>query len=227
MALRVSKILVVDDEKPIVEFLEMGLSAAGYQVVKAYNGLEALQVIRQDQPDLCILDVMMPGYNGFDLCREIRRTQNIPIIFLTAKGEVDDVIRGLDLGANDYLVKPFSFKELMARISARLRDAKSWEGGALSVGDFNIDDQAHEITYLGKALKLSLTEYKLLHCLLLHKNQAMSKASLLDQVWGHDYFGDDNIVEVYIKGIRRKIGDDKFEVIQTVRGLGYKLVVEL
>lgn len=220
------KILVVDDEAPIRDFIQMGLEIEGYQVLTAEDGLKALKMVDSDQPDLVVLDVMLPGYNGFEVCTEIKRTRSTPIIMLTAKDETDDIVRGLQLGADDYLVKPFTFKELSARIHARLRHTCGSLNQVKVVGSFLIDDRAHEITYQGERLQLSLTEYKLLDILVSNKGLVLSKQTLIEKVWGPDFVGDDNIVEVYVKTLRKKIGDRDFSVITTVRGVGYKVVIQ-
>ncbi|URZ07821.1 response regulator transcription factor [Clostridium felsineum] len=219
-------IMVVDDEEHIVEFLKMGLEAEGFKVYTAYNGLEAVKSIKNLNPSLIILDVMLPLMNGFEVCSLIKKNSDIPIIMLTAKDEIDDRVLGLDLGADDYMVKPFSFKELLARINARLRSRLSDTSSKVIIGPFSVDDKAHEITYLNNLLSLSPTEYNLLKYLLLNNNIALSKDQILEKIWGYDFSGEKNIIEVYIRYLRDKISDKDHNIIRTIRGVGYKVVVK-
>lgn len=221
-------VLVVDDEENIINFLTMGLEAEGFKVYSADNGEKAVQMANALSPDIVILDVMLPGMDGYEACQEIKKQVNTSVIMLTAREEVDDRIKGLDLGADDYMVKPFSYRELVSRIRARLRNRE----GLLQVsqevhlGKFKIDQDAHEITYKGRVLTLSVTEYELLKYLLENKGSVLSKTRILDNVWGYDFFGDDNIVEVYIRYLRNKLGDKEHKVILNIRGVGYKINVE-
>lgn len=216
------KILIVDDEESIVEFIKMGLEAEGYIVFYAYDGNTAITMAKQIKPHIVILDVMLPGMNGFQVCTELKKQTDAVVIMLTARGEVDDRITGLNLGADDYMAKPFSFKELLARINARLRNTDNID--VKTIGDFKIDDGAHEITYDGSLLELSPTEYNLLRFLLNNNGIVLSKQTILDKVWGIDFPCDENVVEVYIRYLRNKIGDEDFKIIRTVRGVGYKVV---
>lgn len=218
------KILIVDDEESIVEFIKMGLEAEGYTVFYAYDGNTAITMAKQIKPHIVILDVMLPGINGFQVCTELKKHTDAAVIMLTARGEVDDRITGLNLGADDYMAKPFSFKELLARINARLRNTIPNGEEIKTVGDFKIDDSAHEITYKEKLLELSPTEYNLLRFLLNNNGIVLSKQTILDRVWGIDFPCDENVVEVYIRYLRNKIGDENFKIIRTVRGVGYKVV---
>ena len=220
------KILVVDDEANILQFLKMGLEAEGYRVTTARDGAEAMLRVQEDEPDVVVLDVMIPVMNGFEVCREIKKISDVQVIMLTARDEVDDRVTGLNIGADDYMVKPFSFKELLARIQARLRSRPARPvSEKMDSGLFQVDDMAHEIYYMGQRLALSLTEYKLLNYLLANPGIVLSKQMILDQVWGYDFYGADNIVEVYIRYLRNKLGENGHQLIRTVRGVGYKAVI--
>ncbi|MDP4143352.1 MAG: response regulator transcription factor [Bacillota bacterium] len=219
-------ILVVDDEESIVEFIKMGLEGEGFTVYTAFDGNEAVNAAKAVNPHIVILDIMLPGISGFEVCSEIKKAIKTSIIMLTARDEVDDRVKGLDLGADDYMVKPFSFKELIARINARLRNNFPELTTDNSTGGFNIDDGAHEIYYLGKLLDLTPTEYNLLKYLLANVGLVLSKTTILEKVWGFDFNGEANIVEVYIRYLRDKIGDKEHNIIRTVRGVGYKVIVQ-
>lgn len=219
-------ILVVDDEENIVEFIKMGLEAEGYTVHTAYDGMEAIKKAMNIVPAIVILDIMLPKVNGFEACMEIKKVINTSIIMLTAKDEIDDRVRGLDIGADDYMVKPFSFKELVSRINARLRNSYKEIDEVTIIGDFKIDDKAHEISYKARVLQLSLTEYNILNFLLLNQGTVMSKKTILEKVWGYDFNGEENIVEVYIKYLRDKLHDSDYSIIKTVRGVGYRMVTK-
>jgi len=218
-------ILVVDDEESIVEFIKMGLEAEGYNVYTASNGLEAVSQAIKLNPHIIILDIMLPGMSGYEVCSLIKKSVKSSIIMLTARDDVDDRVKGLDLGADDYMVKPFSFKELIARINARLRNSFPEISDVNRIGEFSIDDGAHEITYCNKILDLPLTQYNLLKYLLLNNGLVLSKSSILEKVWGYDFNGEENIVEVYVRYLRDKIGDKEHNIIRTVRGVGYKVVL--
>lgn len=217
-------ILIVDDEENIVEFIKMGLEDEGYSVYTAFNGIDAVSIAMEIKPELIILDVMMPGMNGYEVCSKIKKSIKTSIIMLTAKDDIDDRVLGLNLGADDYMIKPFSFKELLARINARLRNILP-ENNKVSIGSFTIDDGAHEISFNSKVLNLSPTEYNLLKYLLNNSGLVLSKSTILEKVWGYDFNGEENIVEVYIRYLRDKLGDKKHNIICTVRGVGYKVVV--
>lgn len=217
------KILVVDDEESIVSFIKIGLEELGYDVHCAYDGKTAIDLAIKIRPDILILDIMLPKINGYEVCAKIKEYIDTSIIMLTARYEIDDKVEGLNSGADDYMVKPFSFKELVARINVRLRGKKQEISKSNQIGKFTLNDGAHEITYKDNQLELSPTEYKLLRYLLINNNLTLSKSKILDEVWGFDFFGDQNVVEVYIRYLRRKIDDKKHEVIQTIRGVGYKI----
>jgi two-component system OmpR family response regulator len=219
-------ILVVDDEESITEFIKMGLEAEGFIVHTAYDGNEAVYVAKKVNPQIVILDVMLPGISGFEVCSLIKKSIETSIIMLTAKEDIDDRVKGLELGADDYMIKPFSFKELLARINARLRNSFPELLDVIRAGDFVVDDGAHEISLKGKVLELSLTEYNLLKYFIINNGLVLSKAVILEKVWGFDFNGEENIVEVYVRYLRDKIGDKDHNIIRTVRGAGYKAVVK-
>ena len=223
MPFKKNKILVVDDEQSIREFLTIGLEAEGFEVAWAGDGVAAINLAVAFQPQIVLLDVMLPGMSGFVVCEEIKKFCKTSIIFLSAKDETDEKVKGLNLGADDYLSKPFSFTELLARIHARLRASSPQNSAFQSIGPFIIDDQIHEIRYYGAPLSLSLTEYQLLSYLVINQGIVLSKQQILENVWGIDFIGDDNIVEVYIGYLRRKINDTDFSVVRTLRGVGYKV----
>ncbi|WP_404469428.1 response regulator transcription factor [Sutcliffiella horikoshii] len=218
------KILLVDDEKNILQFLELGLSNEGYKVMTASDGIIAMNLLADFKPHVVILDVMMPGLDGFEVCNMIRKTGvQTSIIMLTARDEVDNRVKGLKIGADDYIVKPFSFEELLARIQARVRNQFPDQFGEVVYGPFRIDDRRKEIEYKGKGLTLSPTEYELLKYLILNHGMVLSKLLILDKVWGYTFQGEDNIVEVYIRSLREKLGDKQHQLIRTIRGAGYRL----
>ena len=219
------RVLVVDDEESITSFIRMGLKAKGYEVETASDGLSGVLRAKSFAPHVVVLDVMMPGMDGLEACREIKRALgvSVSVILLTARGEVEDRILGLETGADDYMGKPFSFVELLARIQARVRQMCPDQADVIATGDFRMDDGAHEIRYKGELLGLTPTEYNLLRHLLLNRGRVQSKDMLLEKVWGYDFDGEANVVEVYVRQIRDKIGDVSRTVIQTVRGFGYKV----
>jgi len=217
------KILLVDDEPNILQFLEMGLQDEGFEVQTAQDGMTAVTLAKHFQPHIVILDVMMPGMDGFEVCRMLKKTENIAIIMLTAKDEVDDRVKGLMLGADDYMMKPFSFEELLARIHARIRNQFPNLVGEVTIGAFLIDDRRKEISYEQRALELTTTEYELLKFMVLNQGLVLSKTTILDKVWGYDFGGDENIVEVYIRSLREKLMDKEHRLIRTLRGSGYRV----
>lgn len=217
------RILLVDDEPHILEFLEMGLRHEGYDVRTAPDGGAALAEAAGYRPHVAIVDVMMPGMDGFEVCRSLKDGREVAVIMLTARDEVDDRVKGLRLGADDYMMKPFSFEELLARIQARLRNQFPQLLGPVTYGAFRIDDKRKEISLRGQALELSPTEYELLGFLLVNHGIVLSKATILDRVWGYDFAGDDNIVEVYVRSLRDKLNDRDHRIIRTLRGAGYRM----
>lgn len=217
------RILVVDDEDSILEFLELGLQNEGFQVMTAGDGMSAVTVAKKFQPHIAVLDVMMPGMDGFEVCKMLKKLDQMAVIMLTAKDEVDDKVKGLTLGADDYMVKPFSFEELLARIHARVRNQFPHLLDEVAMGPFQVNDPRKEIRYNGNPLSLSTTEYELLKYLVTNHGIVLSKSRILDQVWGYDFGGDENIVEVYIRSLRDKLSDSNHEIIRTIRGAGYRI----
>lgn len=217
------KILLVDDEPNILQFLELGLRNEGFEIKSAQDGMAAITLLKEFQPHVAILDVMMPGMDGFEVCRMIKKTGNVAVIMLTAKDEVDDRVKGLNLGADDYMVKPFSFEELLARIYARIRNQFPHLFGEVVIGPFQIDDRRKEIKLDDRILELSPTEYELLKFIVLNHGLVLSKTMILDKVWGYDFGGEENIVEVYIRSLRDKLNDKNRQLIKTLRGSGYRV----
>ncbi len=219
-------ILIVDDEKSIVDFIKMGLESEGYIVYEAFDGIKAIELAKEIKPHIIILDIMLPGMDGYEVCSRIKKSTKTSIIMLTARDDIDDKVRGLDIGADDYMAKPFSFKELLARINARLRSDFPELDDVIHIGDFKLDDKAHEFTYCEKILELPPTQYNLLKFLLMNNGIVLSKSFILEKVWGYDFNGEENIVEVYIRYLRDKIEDKEHNIIRTVRGMGYKMVLQ-
>lgn len=217
------KILLVDDEPNILEFLEMGLTNEGFEVQTAQDGISAINHASQFEPHIVVLDVMMPGMDGYEVCKMLKKQGNVAVIMLTAKDEVEDRVRGLNLGADDYMAKPFSFEELLARIQARIRNQFPNLLGEVISGPFRVDDRRREIVYQEKVLELSPTEYELLRFMILNQGMVLSKTMILDKVWGYDFVGDENIVEVYIRSLRDKLKDKDHQLIRTLRGAGYRM----
>lgn len=217
------KILVVDDEAAILQTLRYNLERSGYAVVTASDGRSAVAMAQREQPDLVILDIMLPVLDGIEACKEIRKTSSVPIIMLTAKDRVPERVAGLDMGADDYLTKPFSTEELLARVRARLRD-KEPASNVLAHRDLVMDRDRHEVARSGKQVNLTAKEYALLEYLLLHRNKVHSRDELFNGVWGSDFLGDSNLIDVYIRYLRGKI-DEGFDekLITTVRGVGYTI----
>lgn len=222
------KILVVDDELHIVELLKYNLEANGYKVDFSLNGKDGLNNSIEKKPDLILLDIMLPGMDGFDVCKELKKnkeTQGIPIIMLTAKGEEFDKILGLELGADDYITKPFSVRELIARIKAVLRrNIKEEQDEYLVFGDLTIFLDKHEVHKKGEKVDLTLKEFELLRLLIMNKGKVLTRDFLLDKVWGYEYYGETRTVDVHIRHLRQKIEDDDSNprYVETVRGIGYK-----
>ncbi len=224
---KMHKILIVEDEANIRELVSYNLKNNDYRVIEAEDGLQGLDAAYREKPDLILLDIMMPGKNGFEVCKELRaRGYKVPIIMLTAKTEDIDKVMGLEFGADDYITKPFSIHELMARIKAVLRRSElSREVKSITIGDLTVDAERHEVTVGGKVIELSLKEFELLKALAERRGIVMTRDQLLDKVWGIDYDGENRTVDVHIRYLRRKLGDDEkeSEYIQTVRGIGYKI----
>jgi DNA-binding response OmpR family regulator len=220
--------MLVDDDARLREIVGMALEGEGYGVVSSETGREALRALEHEEPDLLILDVMLPDMDGFELCREIRRDRLVPILMLTAKTDTVDVVVGLESGADDYVTKPFVTKELVARIRALLRRTRGAEPQAerLVIGDLEIMPDAATVTKRGEPVHLTKTEFRLLATMAARPNNVFTREMLLQQVWEYDYFGDSRIVDVHIRRLRSKIEDAPHDpaVVQTVRGLGYKVV---
>lgn len=226
------RILIVDDDRPSLKMTGFLLREEGYTVYTADNGREALRMIDEKTPDLLVLDVMMPGMDGWEVTRHLRRTTNLPILILSARGETSDRVFGLDLGADDYLAKPFEPSELLARVRAVLRRAEAFTFGEpqsqLSVGGFRLDPVNSTVTLpTGKAVDLTPIEFRLLHCLMRNNGRVLTHEQLLSTVWGYDYEGYSNQVAVYIRRLRSKLEPnvDDPHYITTARGLGYKFEV--
>jgi DNA-binding response OmpR family regulator len=226
-----ARILVVDDEPPIVDLLVYNLQRANYQVAVAHDGEEALAQARQVQPDLIILDLMLPKLDGLEVCKLLRRERDVPIIMLTARDAEIDRVVGLEVGADDYVVKPFSVRELMARVKNVLRRSQSALNPAglapepIHVGALRLDAVCHQAWWGEIELDLTAMEFDLLGALARHPGQLLSREQLLDQVWGYDYYGDLRIVDAAVKRLRAKLRQvaPEAEVITTVRGVGYRL----
>lgn len=223
-----AKLLVVDDEPNIRELLSTSLRFAGFDVVAAANGRDALAAAETHNPDLAVLDVMLPDMDGFTVTRRLRAAgRHFPVVFLTARDDTDDKVTGLTVGGDDYVTKPFSLDEVVARIRAVLRRTQPHDddGAVIRVDDLELDDDAHEVRRGGEVIDLSPTEFKLLRYLMMNPNRVLSKAQILDHVWEYDFNGDASIVESYISYLRRKIdkNPDAPALIQTKRGVGYLL----
>ncbi len=227
------KVLVVDDEKPISDIIQFNLGKEGYKIIAAYDGEEALQKVKAEQPDLVLLDVMLPRLDGFQVLKKIRENSQIPVIMLTAKEEEVDKVLGLELGADDYITKPFGMRELIARVKANLRrvEPASGERGLESVsgnqmleaGELKIDFERYEVSKRTKVIELTLREFELLKFLATQDNQIFTREQLLKDVWGYEYFGDIRTVDVTVRRLREKIEDDSSDpkYILTKRGVGY------
>ncbi|MEW5932819.1 MAG: response regulator [Bacillota bacterium] len=219
------KVLIVEDEKPIAELVRFNLEKEGFQVETCYDGQDALRRVQADPPHLVILDLMLPGLDGLAVCREIRKTSQVPILMLTARADEVDRVVGLELGADDYVTKPFSPRELVARVRAILRRvaAPRAEEAPLRVADLVIDPGTYEVTKAGRRIPLSVKEFDLLRFLASRPGQIMTRQVLLDEVWGYQYFGDARTVDVTVRRLREKIEDDPAnpQYVLTKRGAGY------
>ena len=226
-----SRILIIEDEEKIARFIELELEHEGYETEKSLTGTDGLNAAESGTFDLIILDIMLPGISGIEVLRRLRRSSDVPVILLTARDSVTDKVTGLDMGANDYITKPFAIEELLARIRAILRprknahdsanpshDTKNKEPETLSCSGVELNTSSHKVTYNGSPVELTNREFILLRTLLENKNVAMSREKLLCDAWGYDYYGETNIIDVYVRYIRHKTADD---VIKTIRGVGY------
>jgi two-component system OmpR family response regulator len=223
-----ARLLVVDDEPTILELLAGTLRFAGFDVLTAVSGAEALRAAAAVKPDLILLDVMMPDCDGFDVIRRIRASgPRIPVIFLTARDSVNERVTGLTLGGDDYVTKPFSLDEVLARIRAVLRRSRGEPeaGSRLVVADLELDEDSHQVWRAGTEVTLSPNEFKLLRYLMINAGRVLSRAQILDHVWDYSFGGDGNIVESYICYLRRKLDRDEPRLIHTIRGIGYVLRV--
>lgn len=227
------RILVVDDEKAIADLIEIHLLAEGFQVIKASNGVEALRLVEQQEPDLVILDIMMPGMDGLEVCRALRRDRNVPILMLSAKSEDIDKILGLKTGADDYLTKPFNPLELVARVRAQLRRylmlnpaaAAAPRAEVISIGGLEINRDGRTVSKDGRLLSLTPTEYEILLLLAANQGRVFSSEEIFERVWKERYFESNNTVMVHIRRLREKVEDDPSHptLIKTVWGVGYKI----
>jgi len=223
-------VLVIDDEESIVDLIKLGLKYEGFEVVAASDGEEGVATAQRTNPIFIILDWMLPDMDGLEVCRRLRSnptTHDIPILLLTAKDEVGSRVEGLNTGADDYLTKPFSFEELVARIRAILRrlnhGATTGNSQVLTADDLELNMATHEVKRAGQVIDLTVTEYNLLHLFMSHVGQALDRQTILNQVWGYDFLGETNIIEVYVRYLREKIEDSPSSprFIQTIRGVGY------
>ena len=216
-----SRILIIEDEEKIARFVELELGYEGYTTTKAFDGRTGLELAETGEFDLVLLDIMLPQLSGMEVLRRIRRTSSVPVIMLTARDSVVDKVSGLDSGASDYITKPFAIEELLARIRTALRKTKQVDG-VLSASGLLMDTDRHTVTVLGKPIELTKREFDLLHYLLKNKGLVISRESLLENVWGYDFAGETNAVDVYVRFLRGKI-DEVFDIklIHTVRGVGY------
>lgn len=220
------RILIVEDEHKIARFLELELNYEGYEVEIANNGRDGLEKGKSEDIDLIILDLMLPGLSGIEVCRRIRQTSDVPIIMLTAKDDISDKVTGLDIGADDYMTKPFAVEELLARIRVlfkrKLKEKNKEESEILEIDKLKLYKNNYKVEYDGGNVELTKKEFELLEFLMINKNIVLNREKILDKVWGYEYYGDTNIIDVYIRYIRSKI-DQKYNInlIDTVRGVGY------
>ena len=224
------RILLVEDEEKLARMVELELNYEGYQVEKAFDGRTGLELALSGRFDLVLLDIMLPALSGMEVLRRLRRESQIPVIMLTARDTVVDKVSGLDMGADDYMTKPFATEELLARIRAALRKHpdRALSDARLSAGPLVMDVDRHQVAVNGQSVALTRKEFDLLHCLLEHKEKVLSRETLLEQVWGFDFVGETNTVDVYIRFLRSKL-DERFHIklIHTIRGVGYVIREEL
>lgn len=219
-----AKILVVEDEDRIRQFLQRGLTFEGYRVEAAADGQEALDLAREDPPDLVLLDIMLPGLDGVEVCRRLRSASEVPILMLTAKEAIEDRVAGLDAGADDYLVKPFAFDELLARVRALLRRAQPTQPQVYRFADLELDTGTRRGKRGDEVFDLTAKEYELLELFMRHPRQVLTRDVIFDRVWNYDFGGESNIIEVYVRYLRQKTEvNDRPRLIHTVRGVGYVL----
>ncbi|NYB76014.1 response regulator transcription factor [Sedimentibacter hydroxybenzoicus DSM 7310] len=219
------KILIVEDEAKIARFLELELKYEGYEIEIANNGRDGLEKGKSPDVDVIILDLMLPGLSGIEVCRRLRQTSDVPIIMLTAKDDISDKVTGLDIGADDYMTKPFAVEELLARIRVLLKrtvNKTKTDSSIMEIGKLKLSKNNYKVEYDNENIDLTKKEFELLEFLMINKNIVLTREKILDKVWGYDYFGDTNIIDVYIRYLRSKI-DQKYNInlIETVRGVGY------
>ena len=221
-------ILIADDEANILMLLEMELQAEGFKTIGCSDGGKALAQIRESTPAIALLDWNMPIITGLDVCRRLRETGNqLPVIMITARDEMDDRIAALEAGADDFIAKPFNIREVLARVKALLRRSNSKSTHQLNFGDLHLNGPERSCEYAGVKLNLTVREFDLLECFIRNPRQALSRSQLIQNVWGNDYFGDENVVDVYVRYLRKKLEEIKAErVIQTIRGVGFALRTE-
>ena len=223
------KILVIDDDKNICDLLNLYLKKDGYDIIFAHDGSTGLDVFKREAPDLVILDLMLPVISGWEVCQLIRQQSSVPVIMLTARDTCEDKISGLDMGADDYVIKPFNPQEVAARVRAHLRKskagAKSFGEELLVVGDLSLDIKKHEVVCKGGSVTLSPKEIQLLHCFLLNKNIVLTREQILSKVWGYDYAGETRTIDMHVKKLREKLKGGTGWRIKTVYGVGYKFEV--
>jgi len=220
-----TRILIIEDERQIARFLELELQHEGYAIETSADGRKGLNSVERSEPDLVLLDIMLPGINGMEVCRRIRQFSDVPVIMLTAKDEVTDKVMGLDIGANDYITKPFIIEELLARIRAVLRKPKQTakKPKQLSLGNLTMDLEQHQVTRGKESIELTKKEYDLLEYLLINKGLALTRDQIMENVWGYDFMGDTNVVDVYVRYLRSKLDTGTVRLIHTIRGVGYMI----
>ena len=221
------RVLAVEDELHILELIRYNLEQSGFHVEVAQNGEKAMRMLMENSYDMLLLDLMLPGIGGMEICRRVRseaKTRKMPIIMLTAKGGEADKIGGLDMGADDYMTKPFSTNELKARINSLLRRSEDMEmEEIINMGEISIDPVSHEVRIGNEIVEMTLKEYELLKILVLNQGKVLTRDMILDKVWGYEYFGDTRTVDVHIRHLRRKMGVENSKMIETVRGVGYRM----
>jgi two-component system, OmpR family, response regulator RegX3 len=226
----VPKVMVVDDEESLLEAIRYALSREGMEVVTASDGGQAVIDFERERPDLLVLDLMLPGLSGWDVCRRVRASSQVPILMLTARDNEVDRVVGLEMGADDYVTKPFSLRELVARVRALLRRAgqaqtqSAGNGSVIEAAGIRLDQERHEVTVRGEPVSLPLKEFELLEILMENRNRVLTRQTLIDRVWGFDYVGDTKTLDVHVKRLRARLEEDRHDpkLIVTVRGVGYR-----
>jgi DNA-binding response OmpR family regulator len=218
-----TKVMVVDDEESILDFITMALEHEGYQVITATTGSNALELFQQERPQLVVLDWMLPDLDGLQVCQRLRQVSSVPVLMLTARGEWEDRVKGLDAGADDYLAKPFKYQELLARLRAILRRSGADPGSLLTFADLALNSSNRTVLKGDQPVELTHREFELLEFLMRNPRQLVTREKLLTQIWGWDYEGNANVVEVHLSSLRAKLHDQDRKLIRTVRGAGYIL----